>query len=243
MPGGYYVALSGMRTRLDQLDRLSEDLANSATSGFKGERVGNADARRPTFGAALETAIDVSMGQRRLDTRQGTITPTGRDLDIAMQGDGYLAVQTAEGTRYTRNGHLMRTFEGTLTTSDGAVVLGEDGPLKLDGPGNVTFDDDGSVRNGGKVVGKLSVFRFEEPGKLLREGGALLRPETGQTAEPVEETSTMIKTGALESSNVSVVERIGELTSVSRSFEALQKAVSVMMNDVDGRAIDALGRR
>lgn len=241
MAGGYYVALSGMRTRIDDLDRLADEIANASTAGFKGERTGSAEARRESFAAALETAIDVSTGNRRLDARAGVVASTGRDLDVAIEGDGFLTVQTGAGVRYTRNGHLQRGADGTLTTEDGAVVLGDNGPLQL-GEGPVAIDRDGTVRAGGEIAGRLALVRFTDPGQLAREGGgSLLRaPEAARTAA-IEQPSLQV--GALEQSNVSVVERVAELTSVSRSFEALQRAVSVLMNDVDGRTIDALGRR
>jgi flagellar basal-body rod protein FlgF len=242
MSGGYYIALSGMRTQINQLDRLSEDLANSATSGFKSERTSYETAKRPSFESAMETAIDVTLGERKLDTRPGNITPTGRNLDVAVQADGFLKVQTPQGERYTRNGHLMRTLEGTLITREGSVVMGEDGPIKIEGKGDITIDDDGTVRTGKEASGKLAVVRFENPGALMREGGALLRAPQGVTPTLIEE-GAVVKTGALEDSNVSVVERLSELTNVSRQFQSLQKALSVMMNDVDGRSIDSLGRR
>jgi flagellar basal-body rod protein FlgF len=242
MSGGYYVALSGMRTQIGQLDRLSEDLANSQTAGFKAERTSYETSTRPNFEAAMETAFDVRVGDRKLDTRPGNVTPTGRNLDVAMQGDGYLVIKTPEGERYTRNGHLMRTLEGTLVTREGSVVMGDDGPIKIEGKGDITIDDDGTVRVGKEAQGKLSVVRFENPGSLLRAGGALLIAPNGTKPIPVEE-GPLVKPGALEDSNVSVVERLGELTNVSRAFQSLQKALSVMMNDVDGRSIDSLGKR
>lgn len=242
MSGGYYIALSGMRTQISQLDRLAEDLANSGTAGFKSERTAYEVSDRPNFENAMETAFDVTLGERKLDTRPGNVTPTGRDLDLAVQGDGFLVVQTAQGERYTRNGHLMRTLEGNLITKEGSLVMGEDGPIKVEGNAPITIEDDGTVRAGKEAAGKIAVVRFENPGALLREGGALLRAPQGATAIPIESEQT-VKTGALEDSNVSVVERLGELTNVSRAFQSLQRALSVMMNDVDGRSIDSLGRR
>lgn len=99
MAGGHYVALSGMRTRLDELDRLASDIANVGTAGYKAERAGFRNAPRPVFDAALETAIDASTGGRRLDTRPGAIERTGRDLDIAIEGRGFLVVDTPAGAR------------------------------------------------------------------------------------------------------------------------------------------------
>jgi flagellar basal body rod protein FlgG len=229
-----------MRTRIDQLDRLADEIANASTAGFKGERAGHEKAPRTAFAAALDSAIDVTSGPRRLDTRQGTIVPTGRELDIAIEGEGFIAVQTAQGTRYTRNGRLERSVDGELVTSDGAALLGDDGPIKI-GIGQVDVREDGSVVNEGEVVGKISVVEFADARALLRDGGALLRPEHGVT--PVAAPAPVVRAGALEQSNVSVTERIAELTSLSRTFEALQRAVSVLMNDVDGRTIDSIGRR
>jgi flagellar basal body rod protein FlgG len=100
-------------------------------------------------------------------------------------------------------------------------------------------DADGSVMNNGAIVGKLAIVQFADPGALVRESGALLK--TDETPTPV--AAPAIRTGSLEQSNVSVVDRVAELTAVNRSFQALQKAVSVLMNDVDGRAIDTFGRR
>jgi len=238
MAGGHYIALSGMRTRIDELDRLAADLANAGTSGYKGERTGHENVPRP-FEAALATAIDVSTGSRRLDVRPGVIADTGRPLDIAIEGPGFLTVQTPEGVRYTRNGHLTQAPDGTLTTMDGATVMGTDGPLKL-GKGDIQIEADGSIRTGETPVGKLAIVEFDTPEQLVRDGGALLNA-SGQT--PAAATASQVKAGKIEGSNVSVVDRVAELTSVSRSFEALQKAVSVLMNDIDGRTIDYLARK
>ena len=97
------------------------------------------------------------------------------------------------------------------------------------------------MRNGGVVAGRLRVVEFADPAALIREGGSVLRAPEGAT--PADVATPIIRAGALEQSNVSVVERVAELTSLSRTFEALQRSLSVLMNDVDGRTIDTLGRR
>lgn len=239
MPGGHYVALSGMRTRLDELDRLASDLANVGTAGYQAERVAHEKAPRPRFELALETAVDASLGHRRLDTRAGAIGETGRDLDVAIEGPGYLTVETPAGPRYTRNGQLTRSSEGVLTTSDGLPVLGTAGPITL-GPGPVEIDGDGSVSASGVLAGQLALVEFPDPGLLEREGSSLLRADG---VEPVPAARSTVLGGSLEGSNVSVVDRMAVMTSVSRGFEALQKAMSVLMNDIDARAIDSIGRR
>ena len=238
MAGGHYIALSGMRTRLDELDRLSADIANANTSGYKTERTTDAQASRPQFAAVLQTAIDVAPGGRKLNVANGPINTTGRDLDVAIEGSGFFVVQTAAGPRYTRNGRFSVSADGTLVTEDGSTVQGTGGAIKLT-KGEVSVDPDGTIKTGGTVAGKLSVVQFADPTQLMRESGANFR--TDAEAQPVANVS--VKGGALEESNVSVVERVAELTTVKRSFEALQKALSLMMNDIDGRAVDTLGRR
>jgi len=240
MAGGYYVALSGMRARIDQLDRLADEIANASTPGFKGERVPHEKAPRGSFAAAFETAIDVTRGSAQLDTRAGTIVNTGQPLDLAIDGNGFLAVETPAGTRYTRNGHLARQADGRITTTDGLPVLGKDGPIAVQA-GPVDIGDDGTVRNGGAIVGQLRIVEFAEPARLVREGGALLRAPDGVTGAEAEHPA--IYAGSLEQSNVSVTERVAELTNLSRNFEALQRAVAVLMNDIDGRTIESIGRR
>ncbi len=238
MAGGHYVALSGMRTRLDELDRLANDIANVGTAGYRAERTGQRNAPRPVFGEALETAIDASTGGRRLDARAGAIADTGRTMDVAIEGGGFFVVDTPAGVRYTRNGHLSRGADGALLTADGAAVRGADGPLTV-GKGSIKVDNNGTVYSDGAAVGRLAIVQFTDPGALVREGGALLRSD--ETPTPVATPS--LRPGSLEQANVSVVDRVAELTSVNRTFQALQKAVSVLMNDVDGRAIDSIGRR
>jgi flagellar basal-body rod protein FlgF len=237
MAGSQYIALSGMRSRLDQLDRLSSDIANAGTAGYKAERSSDAESDRPQFEAVFQTAVDVTDGGRRMDVRPGTIAGTGRDLDVAIEGKGYFSVQTPGGTRYTRNGHFSVDANGTLVTGDGAPVLGASGPIAV-GKGNVSVDQDGTVHAGETVAGKLAVVDLDAAA-LTREGSSLFRAD-GAKAQPI--AQPIVRGGALEQSNVSVVDRIAELTSVSRSFEALQKAVSLVMNDIDGRAIDAFRR-
>ncbi len=239
MSGSQYIALSGLRARVDDLDRLAADIANVATAGSKGVREARASAQRELFEATLETAIDTTFGGSRLDTRAGAIAGTGRSLDLAIDGTGFFVVQTASGESYTRNGHFTLDSERRLITEDGSLVLGEGGPITLS-DGEVRVDQDGSVWSGTTESGRLRIVSFENPGALVQEHSSRLSAN-GQSAMPV--TEPTVRAGALEQSNVSVSDRLAERTTVARGFEALQKALSVLMNDIDGRAIDSLGKR
>jgi len=240
MAGGAYVALSGLRSRFEQLDQLSSDLANFRTTGYKTERSTEVSARRANFEQTLESAIDVMIGPTTVDFTAGTIIPTGTDLDFAIEGSGFFVLETADGPRYTRDGHFKRSTEGILTTPDGLVVQGEDGPIELP-HGELEVDQNGTIKVAGKTVGRLSIVDFEDYASLRREGPTRFAEGSGATAT-IAETAGVVN-GVLEQSNVSLQERLAELTAVSRSFDALQRGVSVLMNDVDGRAITELGRR
>lgn len=241
MPGGAYIALSGLQTRFDQLDRLASDLANATTAGYKGERATTVPAERPEFDALLEAAIDVTEGPRRVDFAPGAIAMTGRDLDLALDGPGFFAIDAPGGVRYTRNGHFNRSADGRLVTHDGYDVLGENGPIRLPPGAAITIEADGTVRSGAAGVGRLRTVIIDDVSRLRREGASLFAAPEGVTATPL--TEPTIRSGALEASNVSVVDRMARIIEVTRAFEGLQRGLGLLMNDINGRAISELGRR
>jgi flagellar basal-body rod protein FlgF len=242
MPGGTYSALSGMQMRLEDLDRIAADLANISTAGYKTERGASVAAERHAFSTALESAVDVAGGATRVDFRTGTVATTGRPLDVAIEGKGFIAIDTPAGVRYTRNGSLTRGADGTLTTNQGEPIANElgSGPIKLTS-GEVAIDGDGTVRVGGSVAGKIRVVQFESGDDLVRESGSRFRAIAGATPMPVDGASLV--SGSLEQSNASAVDLMAKLTEVTRSFETLQRGVSLLSNDLDGRAISELARR
>ncbi len=239
MPGSHYIALSGLRTRVDELDRVASDLANIGTAGYKGERDTTAAAERPTFDRSLQSAIDTTYGGRRMDMSHGAMAPTGRALDVAIDSDGFFVVDTPAGQRYTRNGQFSLDADRKLVTEDHLPVLGVDGPITV-GDGELRVESDGSVWADQTKAGQLQIVDFDHPRELTREGGSRFRAD-GQVATPRE--NARVRGGTLEQSNVSMSDRLAELTTLSRGFEALQKSISMLFNDVDGRAIDQLGRR
>jgi flagellar basal body rod protein FlgG len=235
--------LSGLQARSAQLERLAADLANVGTAGYKAERGTTAAAERDdAFARALRSAVDVADGPRALDLRNGAIATTGRDLDFAIDGKGFFAIETTEGVRYTRNGHFTRRADGVLATEEGFAVLGETGPLALPNDGGaVTIGNDGQILVGETPIGRPRIVDFESYDQLGRQDGAIFR--SGSTVAPVTRADARLVTGALEQSNVGLVERMAQMTEVTRTFEALQRGVTILMNDLDGRAINDLGRR
>lgn len=240
MSGGAYSALSGMRTRLEELDRLAFDLANVSTAGYKTERLAKRASDRNEFATALESAVDVVAAEAKIDFSPGTMATTGRDLDVAIDGPGFFEIETAAGMRYTRNGSFQQRSDGTLVTAEGEPVMGEGGPITL-AAGPVSIAPDGTVKSGTAVVGRLRVVEFASGKDLIRQSGSRFRALPG--AEPNEVETTKVIAGTIEQANVSVVDRMAALTELSRGFEALQRGVSVLMNELDGRAISELVRR
>jgi flagellar basal body rod protein FlgG len=230
-----------MRSRLDELDRLAGDLANVSTPGYKVERAGTQSVEREaTFSSALDSAVDVVAGAPKIDFRPGVIATTGRDLDVAIEGSGFFVVDTPAGERYTRSGVFTRRGDGVLTTTRGEPVLGDSGEISLTS-GAAKIDADGTVKSGATVLGKLRIVEFAAESDLARESGARFRAIPGATAEP-SETARLV-TGSLEQSNANVVEIMARLTEVSRGFESLQRGVTTLTNELDGRAITELTRR
>ena len=238
MPGGTYSALSGMRMRLDDLDRLAADLANVGTAGYKTERTSTEEARR-AFASALDSAIDVTRGGRKTNFDAGAIASTGRDLDVAIEGRG-----SSRSKRRRSALHASRQLQGParwLADDDGRHA-GAGRERRDHVPvGPVTVMADGTIRVKQTDAGKVKVVRFDAEDGLVRETGTRFSAPDGIEATEVEDARIFAR--SLEQSNVSVVDRMATMTEVSRSFEALQKGISVLMNDIDGRAISEFGRK
>lgn len=239
MAGAAYSALSGMRNRLEELDRIAVDLANLSTPGYKTERRGQASSSRSAFENALESAVDVTSGPVKIDFRQGNIAATGRDLDAAIDGPGFFVIEGPSGPRYTRNGAFSRSIDGTLVTADGLPVRGESGPIRL-GKGPLVITGDGTVKVNNVPAGKIAVVNLLET-DAIRESGARFMAREGVTPEPVAEVRVV--GGSLENANVSLVDALAHLTEVSRGFDSMQRGMSAVFNEMDDRAISELGRR
>ncbi len=239
MAGAAYSALSGMRNRLEELDRIAVDLANLSTPGYKTERSAQSASSRSAFEGTLDSAVDVTKGVTKIDFRQGTIATTGRDLDAAIDGTGFFVIETPAGPRYTRNGAFSRSVDGTLVTADGLTVRGESGPIRL-GKGPVAISGDGTIKVNNVPAGKLAVVDLQEA-DAVRESGARFNSRPGKTPEPV--SSARIVGASLENANVSMVDAMAHLTEVSRGFDSMQRGMSTVFNDMDERAISELGRR
>ena len=161
MPGGAYSALSGMQARLEDLDRLASDLANVGTSGYKTERAATVAAERPSFRAALDSAVDVTTGgTTRSTSARAPSASTGRDLDVGDRGRRLLRGRHARPASATRaTASFVRRADGVLTTADGCrswqpahrpAAPGRSGSAR----GQISISEDGTVKRGRRVAGQ-----------------------------------------------------------------------------------------
>ena len=224
-----YTAMTGAKHALEQQATTSHNLANATTTGFRAQ----IDQFRavPVQGAALATRAFVVDSTTGSDFRAGVIQQTGRDLDVAVQGDGWIAVQAADGSEaYTRAGNLQLTADGLLTDSRGNLVLGDGGPISLPPSGQVGIGSDGtiSVVPSGQApstvtsVGKLKLVN--PPANQLALGSdGLMHLAGGGVAQA--DPAVSVKSGVLESSNVNPSETLVQMIELSRQYELQVKAI------------------
>jgi flagellar basal-body rod protein FlgF len=245
MDSALYTAYSGLRATSDMLDVLSNNLANVNTTGFKGDevflRVYNRalSAEGATVLDGALNASSVAQGTRS-NFAPGPITTTGRDLDIALDGKGFLVVQSPAGMYYTRNGNMHLDPKGRLVNSDGLPLMGQRGPIELP-PGLVAISKSGGVEVNGTVVDTLKIVSFADTARLEKVGNSAFKTD-GPEILLADADRPAVRQGTLERSNVNPIREMMLMISVTRQFEALQKSIYSMMNTVNDRSINQVGR-
>jgi flagellar basal-body rod protein FlgF len=218
-----YTVATGAKHILEQQATTSHNLANANTAGFRAQL----DAFRavPVLGEGSPTrafVVDSTVGS---DFSPGALQQTGRDLDVAVQGKGWIAVELADGTEgYTRHGNLRMSENGVLQTQSGMNVLGDGGPISVPPDVTVTIGKDGTISaiaNGTKpgattVLGRIKLVNPPEE-NLTRGDDGLFRLRDGATADA--DANVTVVGGALEGSNVNVVDAMVNMISLARQFE------------------------
>lgn len=240
MSSGIYTALSGAVAQVTALDVTSSNIANANTTGYRTVRARFDEVL--TRARARDQHMVRGAGTAE-DTRQGIIVPTGNALDLALDGDGYLAVITPRGERYTRAGNLRVDVNSKLITADGLSVSGVDGkPISLPpNAGELSLREDGVVLADGNEVGSIKLVTFA-PNTLAREGGTLYAPAVvdKKPAQPTAGPAPRVIGGALEHSAFSIVQGVVDLVKTSRTYEALHRAIE-SYKQIDERAARSLG--
>ena len=256
MVKGLYTAYTGMIHQQKRLDVISNNLANSATIGFKRE---GATARAFQDELAIKIkdgsegfvnrgignmSMGVKFGETYRDYSQGSLRVTDNTYDLAMTGDGFFQIaftnkQGETSVKLTRDGNFTVNVEGYLVTKDGDFVLGTDGaPIRIDPNAETKVDAAGRIIQDDVVVANISVVDVQDYDYLQKYGENMYDlAEGGQLTE----SAAAIEQGCLEQSNVQVVKEMVEMINVTRAYETNQKAIQAVDETLD-KAVNQVGK-
>jgi len=230
-----YTAMTGASHTLQQQAAVSQNLANTNTPGFRAAI--NTFRAVPLVGEGLATRTFVVDSTAGADFSEGVMEPTGRPLDVALNGQGWIAVQAADGQEsYTRNGSFQVTQGGLLQTRNGLNVQGDNGPITLPPDTQITIAQDGTIATvplanqpgSAVVVGRIKLTN-PPPNTLARGDDGLFRGADGKPAEA--DARVRVMSGFLENSNVNAVEAMVNMISLARQFDTQMKMLTTADNN------------
>ena len=223
-----------MQAQSQALELVANNLANINTTGYRAQQ---ALFRSLLSESVAESADPLSrvvnnfslLGGSRTDLSFGNLQQTGNSLDLAIEGNGFFAVQTQAGTLYTRNGNFQISPKGRLITAAGDLVLGEQGPITVPS-GAVSISPDGTLSSDGAVADKLRVIEFALGSAPVAEGRSYYSAPQKDVRPAAD---SYVRQGMLESSNVNSVTAVVELISIQRKAEMLERAMSAFHSNLD----------
>jgi flagellar basal-body rod protein FlgG len=237
-------AASGLQSRMTSLDMLANNLANSATVGYKSDRefygtFSSEDAQNGVDGGSGASLPVIE--KQWTDFSPGVIESTGAPLDVAIAGKGFFVVSGPKGPLYTRAGHFKLLSGGQLATDSGY-------PVRTPSGGNITIPTgktinitkEGQIQADGATIGQLEIVNFKTTDSLQKAGGACFQNTDPKNA-PTAAVNPDIQQGKLEGSNVPVAYAAMRLVGVMRQFEMLQKAVGIS-SEMDTKSISEVAR-
>jgi flagellar basal-body rod protein FlgF len=233
-----YLASSGAKQLLQRQDTIAHNLANANTPGFRADL----DAFRavPVVGQGPGTRVFVTETTPGFDSSGGPLQTTGRNLDVAVEGDGFIAVEARDGGEaYTRAGSFDIGTDGTLRTRNGLAVQGEGGPITIPENSTVSIGRDGTVSaiaaGNGKSVNVVGRIKLVNPASadLVKGGDGLFRNRDGSTAPS--DPAVKVVDGTIEGSNVNIVDAMVGMIAVARQFETQMR----LMTNADQNSRDA----
>jgi len=250
MDSGVYAAYTGLMSRTQALDTAANNLANAGTNGFRAQRdyfrgvfAGGLDREEPADSQVGESVNGFGvLGGNRLDMGQGQLATTGNPLDLALQGQGFFALQAQNGISYTRDGAFSRSSTGVLESSRGEPVLDvNQKPITIP-TGTIHVAADGSISvstpEGSAIVGQVGVFDFADQSNLIADGANRF---SAGGAKPIA-GNALVQQGAIEGANEDAIHGTMQLVLVQRQAEMMQKALSVFNNEFDKTAAEELPR-
>lgn len=239
MINGVEIMANAAIRQIGRLDCVTHNIANVNTPGFKAERfrflngnaAGGINEGRPAQGQRSGPATTV-------DYSQGVMQKTGNVLDLAIHGDGFLAVQTKAGVSYTRDGRVTLNKAGELVTQAGDYVLGRGERITIDG-NNIEISQEGVISVDGDEVDALKIVSFREPSALVKRGAGFLNPDN--LAGSKEEENARVQSGYLELSNVEAIREMVEMINIQRTFESYQKVIQTI-SEQDKMSTNRIGK-
>jgi len=224
-----YTSMSGAKYLLERQATLANNLANASTTGFRADTVGLRAV--PTVSPQSGTRVFTVETTTGADFSQGPLSATGRNLDVAVQGEGWLAVQASDGTEaYTRNGAMQVGSDGVLQLANGLQVVGTGGPITIPADvQSILVAADGTVSvkaASSKTPTNVGQLKLVNPpsAELTKGADGLFRTQSGAAADA--DASVKVVDGTLEGSNVNVVEAMVGMIAASRQFELQMKMLS-----------------
>jgi len=239
-----YTSVSGMVVGMWQQARIAHNLTNADTVGYKAIRAPLSEfasllSALLTDPTLSEAGVGAMIGSEETDFSQGPLQLTNRQLDVALNGPGFLRVMTPSGERFTRVGHLHRDASGRLVTAHSYAVLGQNGPVELP-PGDIAISLGGEIFVDGQSVAFLALAEFEEPElSLQRVGGTVYAAREGAVAIPG--ANTRVMQGSLEASNVNLASEMTNLIATSRLYQLCQR-LTVAQDEILRQTSNELGR-
>jgi flagellar basal-body rod protein FlgF/flagellar basal-body rod protein FlgG len=249
MDSGYYAAFAGLVARTQALDTAASNLANATTAGYRAEReyfrsvlLDPLGAEMQSGGSQLGSTVNNYgvLGGDHLDLGQGVLTATGNALDLAIEGQGFFAVQSPGGVRYTRDGSFHRTRDGRLVTAAGEPVLSSlNQPIPLP-PGEISVGADGAVSVSGGTVAAVGVFTFPPGTQLVPEGKNRYLPPAKVQATLA--AGSIVHQGSLEAANQDVIQGSLDLIMMQRQAETMQRALTIFHTEFNKTAAEDIPR-
>ncbi|WP_371372225.1 flagellar basal-body rod protein FlgF [Sporomusa aerivorans] len=241
---GIYTSASGMLAETTRADTIANNLANGNTTGYKKDIAISKDfasllIQRINDGKNVPTIGTLGLGSEIDEIATihttGPMRTTGNPLDFAVDGNGYFAVETQTGLRYTRNGSFTRNAQGELVNSEGQRVMGQNGVIRIP-DGKLSVNESGQISVDGVAAGQISLVAFDNERELLKEGASLfLAPDNGRQA------TGKVMQGMLEQSNVNVISEMVNMISAYRAYEVNSKTVQAHDQLLD-KAVNEVGK-
>lgn len=255
MVKGLYSAYTGLMQQQNRMDIITNNLANSATTGYKKEGVSSAafdevlavkikDSSAAYLNRAIGTmSMGVKIGETYTDYSQGSFRVTDNQYDLALDGDGFFSISFTNkagetSTKYTRDGSFTLTKDGYLVTKDGDFVLGQNGPVQLDTQLETKIDDNGNIYQNNNLVDTLNIVDFADYNYLSKYGENMYDLVEGGE---MREADCRVEQGTLEMSNMNIVSEMVDMISITRNYEANQKIVQTMDDSLD-KTVNQVGK-